>query len=77
MDSTQAPVTYLYQLVDEYKKEMNITTVQWYADSSARVNFWHWVELKNDLKPVIISFSDDRAEETREILSEMMRSAYE
>lgn len=57
MESTEAPVTYLYHWVEKYRVEAQISPIQWYASKEIRARFWYWLEHVQDKKPMVISYS--------------------
>lgn len=57
MESTEAPVTYLYHWVEKYRTQQNITPMQWYTSKEVRARFWFWLEHIEHKQPMVISYS--------------------
>jgi hypothetical protein len=68
MEAKEPPLTYLYQYVDLYRQENNITPMQWYISNLVRARFWDWLEHNKGQKPMVISFTQEVNGETQELI---------
>lgn len=57
MESTEAPITYLYHWVEKYRSQQNISPLQWYASQEIRARFWYWLTESQGKKPMVISYT--------------------
>jgi hypothetical protein len=67
MECKEPPMNSLYEYVEQYRQEMNLTPMQWYMSNVVRERFWYWLEYHKGQKPLVMLFTQERNSEAEEM----------
>lgn len=54
MEATEAKIIHMYEWVDKYRQEFNISPGEWATHFQTRTQFWEWLKQQKGAAPMLV-----------------------